>query len=245
MELKNSHAAIEAYRRAIGKHANISYLILEFGCTSDPSHRTIFADVNPKDYRAWYGLGQTYELLDMQFYAIQYYNRATALRPFDCRMWSALAGVYEKLKRIPEAIQCNTRALLGADAQQTLQILAKLGQLYDSLGQYSRACDAHQRYAVLAEREERDAGEIAQAYLYIAQYEIGLLHRDRGVPPNHEEVVPNPGAMEEDSIMSVEKPSKDVKLVIQLLEKVIASNAPEKEAAEEDLRYIRKKYGVV
>lgn len=37
-------------------------------------------DINPKDYRAWYGLGQTYELLDMPEYAIQYYNRATALR---------------------------------------------------------------------------------------------------------------------------------------------------------------------
>lgn len=37
-------------------------------------------DVNPKDYRAWYGLGQVYELLDMRYYAIQYYNRATALR---------------------------------------------------------------------------------------------------------------------------------------------------------------------
>jgi hypothetical protein len=38
------------------------------------------SDINPKDYRAWYGLGQTYELLDMPEYAIQYYNRATALR---------------------------------------------------------------------------------------------------------------------------------------------------------------------
>lgn len=37
-------------------------------------------DVNPRDYRAWYGLGQTYELLDMPQYAIQYYNKATALR---------------------------------------------------------------------------------------------------------------------------------------------------------------------
>lgn len=38
------------------------------------------ADSNPRDFRAWYGLGQTYELLDMPQYAIQYYNKATALR---------------------------------------------------------------------------------------------------------------------------------------------------------------------
>ena len=40
-------------------------------------------DLNPKDYRAWYGLGQTYELLHMPVYALHYYQRATqvACRP--------------------------------------------------------------------------------------------------------------------------------------------------------------------
>lgn len=57
------------------------------------------ADVNRKDYRAWYGLGQTYELLGEPFYAVSYYQRAAALRPYDARMWSALASCYEKLKR--------------------------------------------------------------------------------------------------------------------------------------------------
>ena len=37
-------------------------------------------DVNRKDYRAWYGLGQAYELLNMHHYALHYYQRATALR---------------------------------------------------------------------------------------------------------------------------------------------------------------------
>lgn len=37
-------------------------------------------DVNRKDYRAWYGLGQAYELLSMHHYALHYYQRATALR---------------------------------------------------------------------------------------------------------------------------------------------------------------------
>ena len=31
-------------------------------------------DLNPKDYRAWYGLGQTYELLHMPVYALHYYQ---------------------------------------------------------------------------------------------------------------------------------------------------------------------------
>ena len=41
VELKNTNAAIESYRRA--------------------------TEVNARDYRAWYGLGQTYELLKMPF----------------------------------------------------------------------------------------------------------------------------------------------------------------------------------
>ena len=37
-------------------------------------------DINRKDYRAWYGLGQAYELLGMHQYALYYYQQATALR---------------------------------------------------------------------------------------------------------------------------------------------------------------------
>ena len=44
-------------------------------------------ELNGRDYRAWYGLGQTYELLHMPFYALHYYRQATQLRPHDARMW--------------------------------------------------------------------------------------------------------------------------------------------------------------
>lgn len=153
-------------------------------------------------------------------------------RPYDCRMWSALATVYEHLKRVPEAIQCNNRALLGADAGQTLGILLKLAQLYDSMGQHADAADAHRRHIMLAEREERDAGEIAQSYLYVAQFDMGLLHRDRETAEEGDGT--KTGASDD---------GKDVKAAVFMLEKVIASDAPEKEAAEEDLRFLRKKYG--
>ena len=42
-------------------------------------------DLNPKDYRAWYGLGQTYELLHMPVYALHYYQRATQVSAHACR----------------------------------------------------------------------------------------------------------------------------------------------------------------
>lgn len=37
-------------------------------------------EVNKRDYRAWYGLGQTYEILKMPFYCLYYYRKAHQLR---------------------------------------------------------------------------------------------------------------------------------------------------------------------
>ena len=71
LEMKNSHAAIEAYRRGIGG------LLLGFMAILDLTARI---DVNKKDYRAWHGLGQAYELLDMPQYTLHYFQRSTALR---------------------------------------------------------------------------------------------------------------------------------------------------------------------
>ena len=71
VEMKNSHAAIEAYRRAVGT-IGCSWIFL-VKLNSGP-------DINRKDYRAWYGLGQAYELLSMHNYALYYYQHATALR---------------------------------------------------------------------------------------------------------------------------------------------------------------------
>lgn len=73
IELKNSNAAIEAYRRAAGKLAVVARL---FGSKRDLP----FPDVNQKDYRAWYGLAQAYELLSMHQYALYYFQKATTLR---------------------------------------------------------------------------------------------------------------------------------------------------------------------
>ena len=94
VELKNTAAAVDAYRHAV--------------------------DINAKDYRAWYGLGQTYEILAMPYYALFYYRKvrararararampyyalfyyrkATALRPYDSRMWCAMAGCYKQVR---------------------------------------------------------------------------------------------------------------------------------------------------
>jgi tetratricopeptide (TPR) repeat protein len=49
------------------------------------------------DYRAWYGLGQTYEMLHLYQYAHFYYRKAAFLRPLDARMWGAVGNCLLKL----------------------------------------------------------------------------------------------------------------------------------------------------
>ena len=61
-------------------------------------------------YRAWYGLGQTYELQQTPIYSLHYYRKAAVLRPYDGRIWCALGGCYEKIKRTKDAIACYKRA---------------------------------------------------------------------------------------------------------------------------------------
>ena len=67
VELRNTAAAVQCYRKAVDVSA---------GC----------------DYRAWYGLGQTYEMLHMYQYSMYYYKKAAALRPNDGRMWCAVGS---------------------------------------------------------------------------------------------------------------------------------------------------------
>lgn len=57
----------------------ISEHIFVSGC-AEAYRRAV--DLSPKDYRAWYGLGQTYELLQMPFYALNYFRHATQVCPF-------------------------------------------------------------------------------------------------------------------------------------------------------------------
>ncbi len=94
VEMKNTHAAIESYRRAV--------------------------DLNRKDYRAWYGLGQAYEVLDMAFYALFYYQRAAALRPYDSKMWQAVGSCYAKMGRVEQSIKALKRALVAGTYHETV-----------------------------------------------------------------------------------------------------------------------------
>ncbi|KAH9416628.1 Anaphase-promoting complex subunit 23 [Dermatophagoides pteronyssinus] len=84
IELKNTNAAIQAYRSAI--------------------------KCNEQDYRAWYGLGQAYEILKMPTSSLYYYSKALFLKPNDTRFILALGQTFEKISRYEEAANCYARA---------------------------------------------------------------------------------------------------------------------------------------
>ena len=65
----------------------------------------------------------------MPFYSLYYYRKATALRPHDSRMWTALANCYETLGKNAEAIQCYLRADTNQDREGIA--LLKLAKLYE------------------------------------------------------------------------------------------------------------------
>ncbi|KAI2798991.1 Anaphase-promoting complex subunit 23 [Blomia tropicalis] len=84
VELKNTNAAIQAYRSAI--------------------------KCNKRDFRAWYGLGQTYEILKMPAYSLYYYGMAHFLKPNDSRLITAIGQTYEKLSRYEDAANCYAKS---------------------------------------------------------------------------------------------------------------------------------------
>jgi Tfp pilus assembly protein PilF len=87
LKLQNTHAAIDSYRHAV--------------------------DLNNKDYRAFVGLGQAYEVLETPTFSLYYYRRAVALRPGDMDLWQMIATCLTGMSRIPQAIDALKRLLFA------------------------------------------------------------------------------------------------------------------------------------
>ena len=64
----------------------------------------------------------------MHTFALYYFGKATQIRPFDPRMWCAMADAYEKLSLIDDAIRCFRRAEAYDDREGVA--IAKLAKLY-------------------------------------------------------------------------------------------------------------------
>jgi anaphase-promoting complex subunit 8 len=134
-------------------------------------------------------------------------------------MWGALATVYEGLGRIQDAIAAHTRALLGADRTQTPEHLGKLAALHTTLDAQrglppgSDAVGYHRKILALGQQQGLDAAELAPNFIAVAEYEMrqGANGGERG----------------------------DWALAAQYLERVMLSNAPQRDKAEELRRELR------
>ena len=101
VELRNIPAAVEAYRRASGtwcasmRGVVCCRWLLHHLIPPNNSDLSVFAEANQNDFRAWYALGQAYELLRLFDFALIYYTKAVKLRPTDSRMLVADRNMQE------------------------------------------------------------------------------------------------------------------------------------------------------
>ncbi len=63
--------SVSSQRLLFVRHSSIT--LMDWWCA-------YVADISPRDYRAWYGLGQTYEFLKMTDFALYYYKQAQKLK---------------------------------------------------------------------------------------------------------------------------------------------------------------------
>ncbi|OMO85780.1 Tetratricopeptide TPR-1 [Corchorus olitorius] len=144
IELEGPLAAIDAYRRAV--------------------------DINPRDYRAWYGLGQAYEMMGMPHYALHYFRKSVFFQPIDSRLWIAMGQCYEseQLHMLEEAIKCYKRAANSNDAEAIA--MHRLAKLHIELGQPEEAAFYYRKDLERMEAEEREGPNMVEALMFLAQH---------------------------------------------------------------------------
>lgn len=124
-------------------------------------------EVNRRDYRAWYGLGQSYEILKMPFYSLYYYKIAQQLRPYDSRMLVALGETYEKLEKHGNALKCFQKACNVGDIEGIA--LLRLADLYTKMGDIESAVPAYLNFCS-DERAAVDKGALCHAFVTLGNY---------------------------------------------------------------------------
>eukprot|EP00871_Galdieria_phlegrea_P004177 jgi/Galph1/4760/GphlegSOOS_G3450.1 len=142
--MKNTSKAIEAYRKAV--------------------------DIQLGDFRAWYGLGQAYELLRMPSYSMYYYRQAASLRPFDSRMWCAMGLCFEEIGQLQDALILYQRALKYEDREGT--VLKRLAHLHHQMGNLEEAYVYYLKDLQRRDEEDTEGAESAEALLFISRYLI-------------------------------------------------------------------------
>lgn len=127
----------------------------------------LFPEVNRRDYRAWYGLGQSYEILKMPYYSLYYYKNSQQLRPYDSRMLVALGETFEKLEKYDNALKCYQKASNVGDIEGIT--LLRLGNLYEKLDNIDAAVQAYMEFTK-DERAVADKAALCRAFITLGNY---------------------------------------------------------------------------
>ena len=142
LELKNLASAIEAYNSALR--------------------------VNKRDYRAWYGLGQAYELQNQLHFAIYYFQQTLLSNPKDSRMWNAIGNCFEKMDFKDEAEKCYSRGEALEDHEGIS--LFQLGKMYDLMGKTKKAVACFESNLIKKQEGRVLDKETGETLLYLAYY---------------------------------------------------------------------------
>ena len=140
VELKNTNAAIQAYRSAIK-------------CCK-------------RDFRAWYGLGQTYEILKIPSYCLYYYSMAHFLKPNDTRLIVAIGQTYEKLSRYEDAANCYAKAGFSS-LIKLASLYEKMNEEHKAAAVYNEFVNNFDNKQIVYNLQTTD---ITIAYKYLANY---------------------------------------------------------------------------
>lgn len=131
------------------------------------SHSFSILEVNRRDFRAWYGLGQAYDIIKMHFYSLYYYKTAQQLRPYDSRMLVALGETYDRLDKRANAIKCFQKACNVGD-QEGIAVL-RLANLYEKMEDRENAVLAYKNFCN-DERSVNERSSLCAAYLYLSNH---------------------------------------------------------------------------
>lgn len=142
LELKNVPSSIESYNQAI--------------------------QINPRDYRGWYGLGLAYELQHHFQFALYYFLEAISLNPRDSRMWNALGSCYDKMGKKNESMKCLEKSE-GLMDQEGISLF-QLGKMYDQLGLTAKAVQCFEENIANKDKFKEMDKQLADSLIYLAKY---------------------------------------------------------------------------
>jgi anaphase-promoting complex subunit 8 len=126
-------------------------------------------NIDPKDFRAWYGLGQAYELQGMIQFSLNYFSKAVKSRPRDYRMWNALAESYKKLDRNEESTRCYEHSDFYKDVEGIA--LFNLGKMYNVLGYEEKAVSCFEEILSPGGDQPKTTDEnVGYIYIHLVNY---------------------------------------------------------------------------